>query len=161
MTSLNPNHTPVALDELVGLDLRATRLEAEWVVIIDTPTAGVEQLTRALGEQIPLIQGPYDNCLYVREAGYQQFRALEGSHAGAERTLQRTPASQIEFSIPTDVDLLRKVFDTTFEAHVNEEPTVRVFPAVGSRSKLLDDSDNPNRYWNRPDSDQIHGEAIA
>jgi len=29
----------------------------------------------------------------------------------------------------------------------------------GSRSRYLDDKDNPNRYWNRPDAAEIHGQA--
>jgi len=147
--------------DLDGFDMAPAILELEWVVTIDTPTAGVEQVTAALGEHIPLVQGPYDNCLYVRDGGYQTFRALEGSHAGDEKTIQRTEASQIEFSIPPDRELLSRVFDVVFAAHVNEEPTIRVQPAFASRSKLLDDSDNPNRYWNRADADQIHGTATA
>ena len=141
-------------------EMTPASLELEWVVTIDTPSAGVDQVTAALGEKIPLVQGPYDNCLYVREAGYQQFRALEGSHAGNEETLQRTEASQIEFSIAPDRELLSRVFDVVFGAHVNEEPTIRVHAAYGSRSKLLDDKDNPNRYWNRSDSDQLHGDVV-
>jgi hypothetical protein len=31
---------------------------------------------------------------------------------------------------------------------------------IVSRSKFLDDKDNPNRYWNRPDAEQLHGEAV-
>lgn len=145
---------------LHGLDMTPATLESEWVVTIDTPTGGVDQVTAALGEHIPLVQGPYDNCLFVRETGYQQFRALEGSHAGEEGTVQRTVASQIEFSIPPDSQLLRRVFDAVFAAHVNEEPTIRVHESFGSRSKLVDDRDNPNRYWNRPDSGELHGIAV-
>jgi len=48
--------------------------------------------------------------LFVREAGYQTFRALEGSHAGLEGTVQKTPAAQIVFSLPCDTDLLRHAF---------------------------------------------------
>ena len=150
-----------SIDTLDGLDLTPTILEREWLITIDTPTAGVDQVTKALGEHIPLVQGPYDNCLFVREAGYQQFRALEGSHAGTEGTLQRTQAAQIEFAIPPDTELLARVFDVVFAAHVNEEPTIRVSEAFGSRSKLLDDKDNPNRFWNRPDADELHGDAIT
>lgn len=146
---------------LDGMDMAPTILELEWVVTIDTPTAGVDQVAAALGGHVPLVQGPYDNCLYVRDGGYQQFRALAGSHAGDEGTLQRTAASQIEFSIPPDLQLLDRVFNVVFAAHVNEEPTIRVQEAFGSRSKLLDDRDNPNRYWNRPDADQLHGAATG
>jgi len=145
---------------LDGFDMSPAVLEREWVVTIDTPVAGVEPVVKALGEELPLVQGPYDNCLFVRETGYQMFRALEGAHAGAEGTIQKTAAQQIVFSLPCDPELLRKAFDVIFSVHVNEEPTIRVEEVWGSRSKLLDDKDNPNRYWNRPDADQIHGDSI-
>jgi len=75
--------------ELDGFDMAPASLEREWVVTIDTPTRGVEPVLEALGRKLPLVQGPYDNCMYVRENGYQRFRALEGSHAGAEGTIQK------------------------------------------------------------------------
>ena len=142
------------------INMPATTLERELVIVIDTPTAGVDQVIEALGTAIPLVHGNYDQCVYVREGGYQQFLARAGSHAGEEATLQRTAAAQIEFSIVRDEALLRRVFDVVFAAHVNEEPTIRVYEAFGSRSKLLDDRHNPNRYWNRPDADQLHGTVI-
>ena len=147
--------------ELDDFDMTPAWLEREWVVTIDTPTPGVVPVLEALGRELPLVQGPYDNCTYVRSNGYQRFRALEGSHAGAEGTVQQTPASQIVFSIPPDQALLRKAFDVIFTVHVNEEPTIRVEEVWGCRSKLLDDKDNPNRYWNRADADQLHGEAVG
>ena len=146
--------------ELDGFDMPPASLERGWVVTIVTPAGGVEPVLEALGRELPLVQGPYDNCMYVRENGFQRFRALEGSHAGAEGTIQKTPASQIVFSIPPNRTLLSKAFDVIFSVHVNEEPTIRVEEVWGSRSKFLDDKDNPNRYWNRPDAEQLHGEAV-
>ena len=145
---------------LDGFDMTPAKLEREWVITIDTPTGGVEAVVTALGNELPLVQGPYDNCMFVREAGYQRFRALEGAHAGAEGTIQKTAAQQIVFSLPCDPDLLRKAFDVIFAVHVNEEPTIRVEEVWGCRSKLLDDKDNPNRYWNRHDADQLHGDSV-
>lgn len=146
--------------ELDGFDMTPASLEREWVITVDTPNGGVEPVLEALGKGLPLIQGPYDNCMFVRESGYQRFRALEGSHAGAEGTVQQTPASQIVFSLPPDRELLGKAFDIIFAVHVNEEPTIRVEEMWGSRSRLLDDKDNPNRYWNRSDSASLHGDSV-
>jgi len=145
---------------LDGLDLNSATLVREWVVTVDTPDGGVEPVLKAIGDGLPLVQGPYDNNIFVREGGYQRFRALSGSHAGAEGTVQQTAASQIVFSIPPDRSLLSKAFDVIFAVHVNEEPTIRVEEVWGSRSKLLDDEDNPNRYWNRPDASAIYGGPV-
>ena len=147
--------------DLDGFDTAPATLEAEWLITIDSPSGGVEPVLHAIEQRLPLIQGPYDCCTFVRERGYQRFRALEGSHAGAEGTVQQTEAAQIAFSIPRDPDLLRKAFALIFAVHVNEEPTIRVQDAWGCRSKLLDDKDNPYRYWNRPDSDKLHGESVG
>ena len=151
----------MARHELDGFDMTPASLEREWVITVDTPTGGVPPVLDALGKELPLVQGPYDNCMFVRENGYQRFRALEGSHAGAEGTVQQTPAQQIVFSIPPDPAILRKAFDVIFAVHVNEEPTIRVEEVWGSRSKLLDDKDNPNRYWNRSDADALHGKSVG
>ncbi len=145
---------------LDGFDMPPATLESEWVITIDTPKGGVDQVLNALENELSIIQGPYDCCSYVRENGYQRFRALEGSHAGAEGTVQQTPACQIIFSIPKDSELLSKAFEVIFAVHVNEEPTIRVVETFGCRSKLLDDKDNPNRYWNRPDADELHGKSM-
>lgn len=147
--------------DLNAVDFSANALEAEWMVTIDTPTGGVENVLKALQQQVPLQQGPYDCCSYIRSGGQQRFRCLEGSRAGAEGTIQSTEASQIVISIPRDIDRLRTLFDVVFRTHVNEEPTIRVQEVWGSRSKLIDDKDNPNRYWNRPDSEMLHGARLG
>lgn len=147
--------------ELDQFDMTPAVLEREWVLTIDTPDGGVEPVLQALGRELPLKQGPYDNCMFVRQQGYQRVRALAGSHAGMEGTIQQVDASQIVISIPPDTTLLAKAFDVIFAVHVNEEPTIRVTEEWGSRSKLLDDKDNPNRYWNRPDAEQLHGKAVG
>lgn len=147
--------------QLDNRDMKPALLEREWVVTVDTPSGGVPPVLEALGRELPLRQGPYDNVLFVRENCMQRFRALEGSHAGAEGTIQETPAQQIIFSLPPDPALLDKAFEVIFAVHVNEEPTIRVSEEWSSRSKLLDDKDNPNRYWNRPDAGQLHGKSIG
>lgn len=147
--------------ELHDYDVGMAVLQREWMITIDTPDGGVAGLLKALEAKVPLSQGPYDCCSFIQAYGQQRFRALEGSHAGAEGTIQQTEASQIVISIPQEQALLNEVFAIIFEAHVNEEPTIRVQEAWGSRSKLIDDKDNPNRYWNRSDANVIHGTVIG
>ena len=146
-------------DELDGVDLAVASLEREWRVTIQCPAGGVAVLLDTLGSQLPLRQGAYDNCLYVRKNGFQRFRALEGSRAGNEGTIQTTGADEIVFTIPSDLSLLRKAFEVIFKYGVQEDPTVHIEQIWGSRSNYLDDKDNPNRYWNRPDADEIHGSS--
>ena len=146
-------------NKLDDVNMGSAYLELEWQITIQTPHGGLDNLLTAIGRDLPLKQGAYDNCLYVRKAGSQRFRALAGSHAGAEGTIQTTDAAEVVFSIPTDEALLQQVLAVVFANHVNEEPTIRVQELWGCRSKYLDDKDNPNRYWNRPDAKQIHGKS--
>ena len=146
-------------NKLDNIKMKPAHLQREWQITIQTPLGGLDNLLSALGRAIPLKQGAYDNCLYVRKSASQRFRALDGSHAGAENTIQTTDAAEVVFSIPMEVEMLNQVFETIFANHVNEEPTVRVQEVWGCRSNYLDDKDNPNRYWNRPDAKQLHGEA--
>lgn len=157
---MTTNETTTNEAMITKTDFPATSIERELQFTIDTPVGGLDQLLDAISESIPLRQGPYDCCLLVRRNCQQRFRALEGSHAGAENTIQQTEAAQVVFSIPADQSLLTQTFSVIFDAHVNEEPTIRITEVWGSRSKLLDDKDNPNRYWNKSDAQAIHGEAI-
>ena len=143
---------------LDNVKLKSNNLIRQWQITIDTPIGGVDQVVSALGNNIPLVWGPYDNSMYINESGKQRFRALEGSHAGAEGTVQQTAASQIVISIPPDEALLAETFEVIFDVHVNEEPGIIVEEVWASRSKVIG-QDNPNRYWNRDDAKQMHGES--
>ncbi|KIC36379.1 hypothetical protein RA27_22295 [Ruegeria sp. ANG-R] len=149
---------------MIGLDdvdLKDAFLEKEWVLVIQTPVQGKESLLEALRKGVDLKQGHYDRCLQVSAAGEQQFRALEGSHAGAEQTIQSVSVVDITISIVPDKQLLEQALSIIFANHVHEEPTIRIGECWGTRSNYTGDEDNPNKYWNRPDAQAIHGTAIA
>ena len=99
------------------------------------------------------------HCVHILSAIGQLFRALEGSHAGDEGIIQTTKASEIILTVAADPETLKHAFEVIFTYGVQEEPTVSVEEVWGSRSKYLDDEHNPNRYWNRPDADEIHGSS--
>ncbi len=132
-------------------------LQREWKICVLTPKGGVETLVEALDKYVPLIQGKYSNCMYIRSRGSTRFKALEGAHAGAEETIQETDSVEIIFTLPTNKETLEEALKTIFTYHVNEEPTIYISEIWGSRSNYLDDKDNLNRYWNRSDAQEIHG----
>jgi len=140
---------------------RSAYLAREWLVAIQTPVDGAQPVIDALSKDIPMIQGCYDQCLYVTGAGHQRFHARAGSHADVENTVQSTSAIEITFSIPQDPELLDRVFETVFAVHCNEEPTIRILETWGSRADALNDRDNSHRYWNRANARSIHGQAVA
>ena len=144
---------------LDSLDTNAMQLRREWRITIQCPTGGTDGLIQALGQNLPLTQGAYDHCLYLRRSGEQQFRAREGSHAGDEGTIQATSSNEIVFTLPTDIQVLKNMFDLVFEFGVQEEPTIQIDEIWSSFSKYAEDKDNPNRYWNRPDAAELHGLA--
>lgn len=136
-------------------------LEREWVLVIQTPVTGMDVLLAALRTKVNLKQGHYECCLHISAPGEQQFRALEGSHAGIEDTVQSVPVVDITISIAPQENLLKQVLGVVFDHHVHEEPTIRITETWATRSKYSGDKDNPNKYWNRDDAAQIHGTAIA
>ena len=140
---------------------RSAYLAREWLVAIQTPADGAQPVIDALSENIPMVQGCYDQCLYVTGAGRQRFHAREGVRAGFKDTVQSTSAVEITFSIPQDPELLDRVFETVFAVHRNEEPTIRILETWGSRSDSLHDRDNPHHYWNRADASPNRARAVV
>ena len=135
-------------------------LQPEWVVNIEVPFKAIDEFTKKLGEQIPLIQGNYSHCMYVRDNGRCRFKGNEGAHGGAEATIQEVPSSEVIISIPQDYEFLKRVLNVINKYHVHEEPTVRITEACGLRSLYNSDSKNPNKYWNRGDKEEIHGLSL-
>ena len=90
--------------ELDDLDLVSAILKKEWRITIQC-----------------------DHCMYIRKDGEQRFRALEGSHAGNEGTIQNTACNEIVFTIPTKIETLEKVYEVLFRYGVQEDPDLHVF----------------------------------
>ena len=50
--------------------------------------------------------------------------------------------------LPDDQAILERVVETVFQVHSYQEPVIKVQHVLVSRSKGLDDRDNPHRWWN-------------
>ena len=80
---------------------------------------------------------------------FERYRPLEGAAAGPETEVRRRPGVvEISFELPEDPAVLGAVVETIFEAHSYEEPVIRIQAVLSSRSKGLDDRQNPNRWCN-------------
>jgi len=98
----------------------------------------------------PLAQGEkYDSNAYQSASGIERYRPLEGAAAGPEKDVRKRPGVvEVNFEIADDQELLENVIETIFQVHSYQEPVIRVQEILTSRSKGLDDRDNPYRWWN-------------
>jgi hypothetical protein len=132
-----------------GFETTSVRMELLLLLTVQAPAAEVDRIMEAVVAIAPLAMGKYDSNAYQSADGIERYRPLEGAAAGAETELRRRPAIvEVSFELPDDQLLAARVVEAIFQAHSYQEPAIRLQPILGSRSKGLDDSANPNRWWN-------------
>jgi hypothetical protein len=132
-----------------GFETTSVRMELLLLLTVQAPVADVDRIMEAVVAIAPLAMGKYDSNAYQSANGIERYRPLEGAAAGAETELRRRPAIvEVSFELPDDQLLAGRVVEAIFQAHSYQEPVIRLQPILGSRSKGLDDSANPNRWWN-------------
>lgn len=135
-------------------------LERRWQVTVQTPEASLDELVAAIQENLELVQGAYSHCLYIRRSGTTRFRNRAGAHGGAEEVVREVPSAEIVLATPCDegsLESLENAIRCIAWHHVHEEPVISVIGTWGYLAGSGSDRDNPNRYWNREDGDEIHG----
>lgn len=146
--------------DLSAYESDVSLLEPEWIINIQIPVRGLSEFCKILGDKVPLIQGNYSHCMYIRDGGRCRFKGNEGAHGGVEETIQEVESAEIIMSIPQDNSILENILNVINHYHVHEEPTVRITNSFGLRSRYKTDVSNPNKYWNRSDRKEIHGTAL-
>ena len=135
---------------MTPIETRSLRLEARWLLRVQAPAEDVERIMAAVVAVTPLVIGAYDANAYQSAAGIERYRPREGAAAGAEAELRRRPdVVELSFELECDPALLQAVAEAIYETHAYQEPVIRVSEILASRTKGLDDSANPNRWWNR------------
>ena len=130
-------------------ETRSVRLEPFLLVSLQAPEADVERIMTAVGRLAPLAIGRYDRNVFQSAAGIEYYRPLEGAAAGAEGETRRRPGIvELSFQLPMDETLLSEIVESIFQVHSYQEPLIVVREVLASRSKGLDDRDNPHRWWN-------------
>jgi len=127
----------------------SVRMERLLLVMVQMPAEDVDRIMEHVVKAVPLTMGKYDSNAYQSAAGIERYRPLEGAAAGAENEVRKRPGVvEVSFELEEDQALLERVVELIFQVHSYQEPVIRVESILGSRSKGLDDKDNPNRWWN-------------
>jgi hypothetical protein len=134
---------------MAGFETVSVRMEAMLQVSVQAPVEDVERIMAAVGALNPLVMGRYDSNAFQSADGIERYRPLEGAAAGAETEIRKRPGVvQVAFHLPKDPGLLQQVIEAIFQVHSYQEPLITVQDVLVSRSKGLDDKDNPHRWWN-------------
>jgi hypothetical protein len=132
-----------------GFETSSVRMERLLLVTVQAPAEDVDRIMEHFAKATPLAMGKYDSNAYQSATGIERYRPLEGAAAGAESELRkRSGIVEVSFELADDRALLEQVVELIFQVHSYQEPVIRVANILGSRSKGLDDKDNPHRWWN-------------
>jgi hypothetical protein len=134
---------------LAGFETASVRMEAMLQLRFQAPPEDVERIMAAVSALTPLTIGKYDGNAYQSAGGIERYRPLDGAAAGSEPEVRKRPGVvEVGFQLPRDPGLLERVIEAVFQVHSYQEPTITVGEVLVSRSKGLDDSKNPHRWWN-------------
>jgi hypothetical protein len=102
------------------------------------PPEHVEIVLEAVERQAPLVFGPYDRSAWW-VTGTEQFRPLPDATptVGRAGETERVPTVRLEFAIPRDSDLLRRVVDDgVLASHPWQEPAVFIDECLTTATRL-------------------------
>ena len=132
-----------------SFETKSVRMERMVLLVLQAPTDDVDRIMEAVVKVVPLTMGKYDSNAYQSGAGIERYRPLEGAAAGPETELRKRPGTvEVTFELPEDQNVIGQVIEVIFQTHSYQEPVIRLQNILASRSKVLDDSKNPNRWWN-------------
>lgn len=127
----------------------SVRMERMCLLTLQAPAEDVDRIMSEVVKVAPLPMGNYDSNAYQSGPGVERYRPLEGAAAGPETEVRKRPGTvEVSFELPDDRRLIEQVVETIFQTHSYQEPVIRIQTILASRSKGLDDSANPNRWWN-------------
>lgn len=133
-----------------GISTRAIKMIPYWRIRFLAPDDEIDGLFDAIKVIAPLVYGKTDQNAFRANSGYEYYRPMEGTPTGAETETRKRPGiTEMNLAIPTEQVLLEKIIDVIYEMHSYYEPPISVEPILRSETRGLDDSKNPNRWWNK------------
>ena len=114
------------------------------------PADEIDALFDEIIKVAPLIYGKTDRNAIRAAPADEYYRPLEGTPTGAEcETRKRPGIVEMSIMIPPDQVQLEQIIEVIYQNHSYYEPPISVEPILRSETRGLDDSRNPNRWWNR------------
>lgn len=132
-----------------GFETQSVRMKSVCLLTMQAPPEDVDRILGEVVKLTPLRMGSYDSNSYQSGPGVERYRPLDGAAAGPETEARKRPGVvEVSFELPDDPPLIAQVVETIFQIHSYQEPVIRLHTVLASRSKGLDDSANPHRWWN-------------
>ena len=133
-----------------GFEIPAIRMIPYWRVRFLASADEVDQLFDEIIKIAPLVYGKTDRNAIRAAPCHEYYRPLEGTPTGAEEETRKRPGIvEMSFSIPPEQALLEQIVNVIYQYHSYCEPPISVEPVLRSETRGLDDTDNPNRWWNK------------
>ena len=132
-----------------SFETKSVRMERMVLLTLQAPADDVDRIMEAVVKVVPLTMGKYDSNAYQTGEGIERYRPLEGPSpvpkpiSGSGRALSKSV-----LNCRTIRSVIEQVIEIIFQTHSYQEPVIRLQNILASRTKGLDDSKNPNRWWN-------------
>jgi hypothetical protein len=133
-----------------AIETRSLKMIEAHLFEVQAPEADVGRILDAVTAIDPLAMTPaYDSNAFVSATGAERYRPREGAVAGVEEAVRQRPGVvSITFETVRGADLAACIAEAIFQVHSYQEPVIRITTVLTARSKGLDDSANPHRWWN-------------
>jgi len=133
-----------------GFETKSVNMQRLVEMSICAPEEDIDRIMEHVCQITPLPQTEkYDSNAYQRAPGIERYRPLKGAAAGSEAEVRKRPGVvEVVFVLPDDQSLIERVIEEAFRVHSYEEPVIKTQYTLVSRSKGLDDKNNPYRWWN-------------
>ena len=133
-----------------GFEIPSIRMLPYWRVRFMAPADEIDALFDEIIKIAPLVYGKTDRNATRHAPCHEYYRPLEGTPTGAENDTRKRPdIVQMSIEIPPDQKQLEQIIEVLYLCHSYYEPPITVEPILRSETRGLDDSKNPNRWWNK------------
>jgi len=133
-----------------GFEIPAIRMQPYWRIRFLAPVGEIDALFDEIIKVAPLVYGKTDRNAICTAPAHEYYRPLEGTPTGSEsETRKRSGIVEMSMLIPPDQAQLEAIIEVIYENHSYYEPPITVEAVLRSETRGLDDSTNPNRWWNK------------